>query len=209
MSHRGFTLIELLVVIAIIAILAAILFPVFAKAREKARQSSCLSNCKQLALGVLQYAQDYDERLQRHCDNGGAGVTVTADDCWSGVLQPYVKNTQILRCPSNSGGNQSYGWDIHGLDYKALSTFTTPAEKLLFTEHDTNGGGYVRYSTCSGAGCSDTGAQRSNIAGHTPTTSGPARHNDGNNVAFLDGHAKWMKVTDITDWTGHAGLWTP
>ena len=61
--RRAFTLIELLVVIAIIAILAAILFPVFAKAREKARQSSCLSNTKQLALGMLQYTQDYDERL--------------------------------------------------------------------------------------------------------------------------------------------------
>jgi prepilin-type N-terminal cleavage/methylation domain-containing protein len=60
---RGFTLIELLVVIAIIAILAAILFPVFAKAREKARQTSCLSNCKQIALACLQYAQDYDETL--------------------------------------------------------------------------------------------------------------------------------------------------
>ncbi len=63
MRRKGFTLIELLVVIAIIAILAAILFPVFARAREKARQTSCLSNLKQLSLGVLMYAQDYDERL--------------------------------------------------------------------------------------------------------------------------------------------------
>ena len=62
-TKRGFTLIELLVVIAIIAILAAILFPVFAKAREKARQTTCLSNVKQITLGILQYAQDYDERF--------------------------------------------------------------------------------------------------------------------------------------------------
>ncbi|MCD6351947.1 MAG: prepilin-type N-terminal cleavage/methylation domain-containing protein, partial [Armatimonadetes bacterium] len=65
--RRGFTLIELLVVIGIIAILAAILFPVFARAREKARQASCLSNLKQLALGFLMYIQDYDERLPRYC----------------------------------------------------------------------------------------------------------------------------------------------
>jgi prepilin-type N-terminal cleavage/methylation domain-containing protein len=62
-SNKGFTLIELLVVIAIIAILAAILFPVFAQAREKARQTSCLSNCKQIGLSLQMYAQDYDETL--------------------------------------------------------------------------------------------------------------------------------------------------
>ncbi len=71
MKHRGFTLIELLVVIAIIAILAAILFPVFARAREKARQTSCLSNVKQLGLGFLMYAQDYDERLLPMSNSGG------------------------------------------------------------------------------------------------------------------------------------------
>ncbi len=74
--RRGFTLIELLVVIAIIAILAAILFPVFAKAREKARQSSCLSNMKQIVLGTMQYAQDYDERLPMRwlaTDSAGTG----------------------------------------------------------------------------------------------------------------------------------------
>ncbi len=91
MSRRGFTLIELLVVIAIIAILAAILFPVFARAREKARQASCSSNHKQVALGWLMYAQDYDER---------APYMNTADPTYGRVwiqtkLEPYIKNKQL------------------------------------------------------------------------------------------------------------------
>lgn len=206
--RRGFTLIELLVVIAIIAILAAILFPVFAKAREKARQTSCLSNCRQLATACLQYWQDYDERTQRHCDNGGAAIASNGD-CWMGVLVPYTKNSQIFVCPSNSGTTQSYGWDIRGMDYKSIGTFQYPAEKMIFTEHDTQGGGYVRHSACGPGSCGNTGATRSCVAGHTPASYGPARHNEGNNVAFVDGHAKWMKVSDIIDWTGHDHLWTP
>lgn len=95
-SKNGFTLIELLVVIAIIAILAAILFPVFAQAREKARQTSCLSNNKQLATAIMMYAQDYDEQYP----NG-----LQQDwwmDTWVRTTQPYVKNFQVYRCPSDS-----------------------------------------------------------------------------------------------------------
>lgn len=92
----AFTLIELLVVIAIIAILAAILFPVFAKARENARRSSCQSQMKQIGLGLLQYTQDYDERLPN------VGVDTYADTgYWQGAIQAYVKSTQIFKCPSN------------------------------------------------------------------------------------------------------------
>jgi prepilin-type N-terminal cleavage/methylation domain-containing protein/prepilin-type processing-associated H-X9-DG protein len=98
MKRRGFTLIELLVVIAIIAILAAILFPVFAKAREKARQISCLSNCKQLGLGVMMYAQDYDETYPRGCFLDGGKVN---DWTWTIQLQPYVSNNQVFVCPSD------------------------------------------------------------------------------------------------------------
>ncbi len=96
-KFSAFTLIELLVVIAIIAILAAILFPVFAKAREKARQSSCASNEKQLGLGVLQYVQDYDERyptVRIHLPND-------AYVDWRNIIQPYVKNVGVTGCPSN------------------------------------------------------------------------------------------------------------
>ncbi|HOS91872.1 MAG TPA: DUF1559 domain-containing protein [Armatimonadota bacterium] len=98
MRCRGFTLIELLVVIAIIAILAAILFPVFAKARAKARQTSCLSNLKQLANAMLQYAQDSDEGFPTHATQCSYGVTQSLQ--WFEQLQPYIKNTAVFQCPS-------------------------------------------------------------------------------------------------------------
>jgi len=93
---NAFTLIELLVVIAIIAILAAILFPVFARARENARRSSCQSNLKQIGLGFAQYTQDYDEQLP--LGNTRYGTPILA---WAAVIQPYVKSKQIFACPSN------------------------------------------------------------------------------------------------------------
>jgi prepilin-type N-terminal cleavage/methylation domain-containing protein len=95
-SHQGrsaFTLIELLVVIAIIAILAAILFPVFAQAREKARGISCLSNCKQIGIGIQMYAQDYDETMVPL----GIGAFLTPFNI---LLDPYIKNQQVWACPS-------------------------------------------------------------------------------------------------------------
>lgn len=92
--YRGFTLIELLVVIAIIAILASILFPVFAKAREKARQAACESNEKQLGLAFIQYTQDYDEYFPPGSNTNGAG--------WAGQLYQYVKSTGVFACPDDS-----------------------------------------------------------------------------------------------------------
>lgn len=93
----AFTLIELLVVIAIIAILAAILFPVFARARENARRSSCQSNLKQIGLGILQYTQDYDEKFP------GRAIGPSEANSWRRIIFPYVKSTQLFACPSNTG----------------------------------------------------------------------------------------------------------
>ncbi|MGI5819202.1 MAG: DUF1559 domain-containing protein [Armatimonadota bacterium] len=99
-NRRGFTLIELLVVIAIIAILAAILFPVFARARDKARQASCQSNLKQIALGLLMYVQDYDETMPGFKVYYAWPDGDTRGDGWYESLEPYVKNEQIAICPS-------------------------------------------------------------------------------------------------------------
>lgn len=108
-GDRGFTLIELLVVIAIIAILAAILFPVFARAREKAREASCASNLKQIGLAVHMYASDFDDLLPLAnsdvVEDGPPGIVE--------ILQPYTRNQQIFRCPSDSAKR----WQTHQTSY--------------------------------------------------------------------------------------------
>ena len=104
-NRHGFTLIELLVVIAIIAILAAILFPVFAKAREKARQTTCLSNTKQLGNTIMMYDQDYDEKMP-------IGVEWNTWDFWTLRIQPYMKSWDVMYCPSGNGVRLPKSWDL-------------------------------------------------------------------------------------------------
>src|SRR5262249_30293508 len=112
--RNGFTLIELLVVVAIIAILAAILFPVFAQAREKARQATCSSNLKQITLGVLMYVQDYDETFPVW----DSAITNLVD--WPDLVQPYIKNKQVSGCPDAGGEWASYrgsaAWNGYGIN---------------------------------------------------------------------------------------------
>lgn len=132
-ERSAFTLIELLVVIAIIAILAAILFPVFAKAREKARQASCMSNEKQLGLGLLQYEQDYDE-LFPNTNNGGYAGTG-----WAGAIYPYIKSTGVYKCPDDNNqanGNMvpvSYAMNFNVV-FSSIASIQNVAKIIALTE---------------------------------------------------------------------------
>ncbi|HEY3329361.1 MAG TPA: DUF1559 domain-containing protein [Capsulimonadaceae bacterium] len=148
MKRSGFTLIELLVVIAIIAILAAVLFPVFATAREKARQTSCSSNLKQMGLATLQYAQDYDETLFMG--------QYTAGQHWAADINPYVKSVHTYHCPDDvsiSGKSCSYGYNgnlnsfVTGMSVSPgvqLSMFGSTAKSVIYFEVTGNNiaGGY-------------------------------------------------------------------
>ncbi|MBD3292375.1 MAG: prepilin-type N-terminal cleavage/methylation domain-containing protein [Armatimonadia bacterium] len=188
---RGFTLIELLVVIAIIAILAAILFPVFARAREKARQTSCLSNLKQIALGALMYAQDYDERTLKNGDWDGTHY-------WQLTIEPYTKNEQIFACPSDGRGDFMYHGQHLYFGYanmthrgQVLANIKKPAQTVM-----TGDGCHPAVEYPRGATPDCCGAWRSIYQGGWCENSGAPEpgdmhHNEGNNVAFFDGHAKW------------------
>jgi len=138
-NRRGFTLIELLVVIAIIAILAAILFPVFAKVREKARQTSCLSNEKQIGLSFVQYYQDYDEIWPTTGLTNNASGTKIAGDGWASLVYPYVKSVNLYKCPDDSTPVNgvfvpvSYGYNNNAAG-QSDATFGAPAVTVILFE---------------------------------------------------------------------------
>jgi prepilin-type N-terminal cleavage/methylation domain-containing protein/prepilin-type processing-associated H-X9-DG protein len=196
MQRRGFTLIELLVVIAIIAILAAILFPVFAKAREKARQTSCLSNIKQLGIAFVMYAQDYDEILPRYSDHACAPLV---KQMWYDVTAPYVKNTQVTRCPSLPGAARGIGVNYNHVatcgttSGCALGSMQVPAQTMMLSDSGTpptnpTAGDLVYCRRCWPAGPNATDTYN-----RIPLD----RHNEGVNVGFCDGHGKWMKAMTL------------
>ena len=210
--RKGFTLIELLVVIAIIAILAAILFPVFARAREKARQASCLSNLKQLGLGLMMYVQDYDERylgsVYSQSNNAPSGTF------WGNAIYPYVKNEQLFLCPTGGGrGGDApmtynnwqfpvrphYGWNTR-LAFEKLAQVEKPAETVALADCSHQ----VFASIVGRIAWANSNDKVAFGAGDPYPNGDPnymkdefSRHNGGENMAFADGHAKWMSSRAI------------
>jgi prepilin-type N-terminal cleavage/methylation domain-containing protein/prepilin-type processing-associated H-X9-DG protein len=185
---QGFTLIELLVVIAIIAILAAILFPVFAQAREKARQATCLSNVHQLAQAALMYAQDYDERFIGFY-TGSDRKMLLYPYTRSGVTNADTKSNQVWHCPSTQHVGQEAGYGFNTLmNFVSLAQVTTPAETVQLCDtglKDTPDGLVLDLRTQVNA--------PSTIPSQNPSRPVP-RHSDGLSVGFMDGHVKWMRM---------------
>lgn len=213
-QSAAFTLIELLVVIAIIAILAAILFPVFAQAREQARKTSCISNLRQLSLGVMMYVQDYDERFPAWsgvcAHNPGEVISPTTGPCgndtemsffrWAVLTQPYIKNSQIFKCPSYPDNFWKWGgwifqscynpWPIpgyNGMSYefklgmavaarcgRGLPAFDRPAQNLVVLE--------------------SSSIHQKTPAGFWQCTPDQNVRQMGFNGIFADGHAKFTQV---------------
>jgi prepilin-type N-terminal cleavage/methylation domain-containing protein/prepilin-type processing-associated H-X9-DG protein len=204
-NRSGFTLIELLVVIAIIAILAAILFPVFAKAREKARQSSCTSNLNQIGKAFMMYAQDYDEKLYH--------PRWTSVDGWTAPITPYVKSEQVFGCPSFGAAT----WIPRG------AACPSPGGCGLWTRQLWGGYCYIynlangQCTPSSAAGLDLVALQKPAdryivIDGRCPHSVNNVfaasqnygdvinrRHSDGFSATFADGHAKWQKNWQVAN----------
>jgi len=215
MDKKGFTLIELLVVIAIIAILAAILFPVFARAREKARMAACQSNVKQMALALLMYAQDYDEVTPGAYGNStgnpvgslrppvppGPITGRTTWWFWPDLIEPYVKNSQVFQCPSFPGGvrydgNQDALNGSHTAPGRPLAWHARPTEHIMLYDspsirscgrpHGYRLDGNGPWAYCYGIPAVD----ENQFAPGNQYAQNFERHNDQCNYSFMDGHVK-------------------
>jgi prepilin-type N-terminal cleavage/methylation domain-containing protein/prepilin-type processing-associated H-X9-DG protein len=214
---KSFTLIELLVVIAIIAILAAILFPAFAKARDRARQTSCLSNLRQIGLAVMAYTQDYDEGypINYQDASSGPGSAAQIPLTWPNRIQPEIRNNQVFACPSDIRRPNvdfpgcrpillSYCWNANlGIDIPAyyswlplraceLSDVVAPSQCVMLTDDSADwiaAGWGGAFDTLDSPDWGDLFYPRV-LQG---------RHAKGDNYCFADGHAKWYAAGDFEE----------
>ncbi len=217
-NNRAFTLIELLVVIAILALLAAILFPVFSRARENARRSSCQSNLKQLGLGMMQYMQDFDEYFPcgLYPDEDADGLVKYQGIGWAGQILPYVKSTQVYLCPSRQFNpaqqetstlkNYSYvlnyglvrerlkypeGFGYNGFKYlKNLPALNAPAKTVMLYENSP-----TRYQLVEGEAASPVGTARYYVSSYAYIPS--------NTVIEPFPTASWTNTLDIEPMARH------
>ncbi|MCS6777156.1 MAG: DUF1559 domain-containing protein [Chloroherpetonaceae bacterium] len=237
-KSRGFTLIELLVVIAIIAILAAILFPVFAQAREKARQATCISNMKQFTLGMMMYVQDYDETFPSQDPDPSRPQLM--DDLWMFVLVPYIKGAprnwadargNIYSCPSNinlqlvSDSVVQQARIFHGWDLATLFNLTRRPDGRWawhnsYCINDSvigeTGLGFISLAAWGRPAeeylfmesTFDTDVDSNDVDLEDDEIF--MKHTNGMNLAYVDGHVKWMRDARVpTDSSRYNGQGRP
>jgi len=224
MQRRGFTLIELLVVIAIIAILAAILFPVFAQAKRAAKDTSALSNVKQIATGGYMYSSDNDDNVVPTENPGGVYIA------WPVLMQPYLKNTDVVWDPSRQKSvtvgalpwdarpNVDWGWQTHmainrygyasaygSTALRSQTSFPAPAERIGWTygEDQVYPGNLLSQHWFDGVRCScpslaNTPTSRENDWYNQCARAAVKYHGDGLIAAYADGHAKKVPYKRLT-----------
>ncbi|BCM88655.1 hypothetical protein IAD21_00496 [Abditibacteriota bacterium] len=226
-ARPAFTLIELLVVITIIAILAAILFPVFARARENARKTSCLSNLKNIGIAFMQYTQDYDENYPLTTVTGMASTPLSS---WTTSTQAYIKSVQVYRCPSDSSSRwnaaivppaappftTSYilnDWFSAGKDggFGKLSATQEPARSVIMAEKADEPGMMLAsadhfHPFYWGASPEQSSMMMASAVWDTTNNTtlelAVKRHLDGANYLYADGHAKWGRFEQLYNYTG-------